>query len=202
MKQTFLLMLAFFAFACSETTTKNTETSVPDTTIEPIDTSSAQVEQPAAEELPSTEAHHIFSDPTNPDHFKLTLHGNSLLESYAKFTITNPQGKIIYHDSLSSGDLEASMVYEMETPIATAEEREAFIRKRVKEFFAEKQFSTPAVAPNDSYDTTFGDEETWNTIKNDKNAVGFSYLIGKENGRRIAYSKLKDKVMVVGYFGG
>ena len=194
-------MLAFFTFACSETTRKNTGTSAPEAP-KPADTSSVSKTQPAAEELPSAETRHIFSDPTNPDHFKLVLHGNSLLESYAQFTITNPKGQIIYHDSLSSGDLEASMVYEMETPIATAEERQAFIRKRVKDFFTEKQFSTPAVAPNDSYDTTFGDEATWNTIKNDKNAVGFSYLIGKENGRRIAYSKLKNKVMVVGYFGG
>ncbi len=204
MKNILLLLLALSTLACSENkrqeTAQTTIENKPDTL--KTDTVVSTPPAPAPTQLPAAETHHIFSHPTEPDHFKLEFQDTNLLQSFARFTITNPHGEIIYQDSLSAGDLEASMVYEMKMPIATADERVEFIRKRVKEFFDEKHFSTPAVAPNDSYDQTFGDETTWQTIKNDKNAVGFSYLIGKEYGRRIAYSKLKNKVMVVGYFGG
>jgi len=204
MKQTFFLLLALFTFACSETKQKNSEitSNSPETSSGTIDSNAAKTERPAPEKLPSVEKDHLFSHPTEPDHFKLEMHGTSLLDSYATFTITNPQGRVIYEDSISSGDLEASMVYEMETPIANAPERETFIRKRIKEFFDDKYFTIPAIAPNDSYDQTFGDEHAWNTIKADPRSVGFHYLIGKENGRIIAYSKQDGKVMVVGYFGG
>jgi hypothetical protein len=145
---------------------------------------------------------HIFSDPTKDDTFELTVKGNSLLSGNIRFTITNPQGKLIYTDSMSTADLEASMVYTLNTPAPTPKQREDFVKKRLNEFFDKENFSTPAVAPNDSYNASFGEQTAWEAIKNDKNAVGFNYLVGKENGRRIAYSKLRKKVMLVGNFGG
>ena len=94
------------------------------------------------------------------------------------------------------------MVYDMKNAEATEEERKEYIRKRVKDFFDEEYFSTPAIPKEIDYQPGFGDQVTWLAVKNDKNAVGFSYLLGKEKGRRVAYSKLKDQVIVVGNFGG
>jgi hypothetical protein len=145
---------------------------------------------------------HLFSHPNKPDNFELNLSGNSLLKSNIHFTITDPQSKVIYRDSMTTADLEASMVYEMKTATPTEKQREDFIKKRLNEFFDDKNFSIPAIAPNDTFDPTFGDQKAWNAIKNDPKSISFNYLIGKENGRRIAYSKLLKKVMTVGYFGG
>ena len=212
MKNLFLLsIVAVFTLACSEkrtvekevrvikdgsgkTTTTTTETSNGDTTSQPtIKTGEVKL---------VVKKTHIFSDPTKPDNFALDLSGNTLLKSSILFTITNPQGKLIYQDSMSASDLEASMVYEMKTPTATEKQREEFIKKRLNEFFSDKNFSTPAIAPNDIYDPSFGDEKAWNAIKKDPKSINFNYLVGKENGRRISYSKQLSKVMVVGYFGG
>ena len=145
---------------------------------------------------------HLFSDPTQPDIFELNLSGNSLLKSKVHFTITNAVGKEIYSENITAADLEASMVYEMKNATATEKQREAFIKKRLNEFFDDKNFSTPAIAPNDMYAPSYGDEKAWNAIKNDPKSIGFNYLTGKENGQRIAYSKQKQKVMHIGNFGG
>jgi hypothetical protein len=145
---------------------------------------------------------HLFSDPAKPDNFELKLDGTSVLNSKVSFTISDPAGKIIYHDSLTAADLEASMVYEMKTSKPTEKQREDFIKKRLNEFFDEKNFTFPAIAPNDIYDPTYGEEASWNAIKKEPKSISFNYLIGKENGRRVAYSKLRKKVMLVGNFGG
>lgn len=204
----YLLALSVFALAsCSQTTvkeentTKKTETEI---TI-PAASDSATTTQAQNRKIGMpqiVEAKHIFSDPTNQDNFRLELNGMNVLDGKVKFTITNLKGQLIYQDSMQAADLEASMVYEMKSQTATQKQREDFILKRMHEFFDEKNFSTPAIAPNDSYDPAFGEETAWNAIKNDKNAVGFNYLTGKENGRRLAYSKLRKKVMLVGFFGG
>src|SRR5688572_3188169 len=206
-----LTIIVLFAGACSEkrtvekevkiikdengrTTTTTSETTNGDTASRPtIKTGEIKL---------AIKKTHLFSNQTKPDNFELKLAGTSLLKSTILFTITNPAGQIIYQDSMSAADLEASMVYEMKTPTPTEKQREDFIKKRLNGFFDEENFSTPAIAPNDTYDPTFGDEKAWNAIKNDPKGINFNYLVGKENGRRIAYSKLLKKAMVVGFFGG
>src|SRR5688572_6298211 len=203
--------IAIFTFACSEkrtvekeikiikdetgkTVTTTTETSNGDSTAKPtIKTGEVKLKIKKA---------HLFSDPTKPDNFELNLAGNSILNSKIQFTITNPTGQLIYQDSMTAADLEASMVYEMKTSTPTEKQREAFLKKRLNGFFDNENFSTPAIAPNDIFDPTYGDEAAWNAIKKDPKSINFNYLLGKENGRRIAYSKLKKKVMLVGNFGG
>lgn len=207
MKKLYLLLSAFAVFSCSETTVKEetTEKTRTETSIPPASTDSAATPQMPSRKIGMpqvVEKQHIFSDPTNKDNFRLELSGMNVIDGKVKFTITNPAGKLIYEDTMTAADLEASLVYEMENKTATQKEREDFILKRMQEFFDAKNFSTPAIASNDSYDPAFGEQTTWQAIKNDKNAVGFNYLAGKENGRRIAYSKLKKKVMLVGFFGG
>lgn len=145
---------------------------------------------------------HLFSNQTRPDNFELNLTGKTLLTSTIRFTITSAEGQEIYREELTAADLEASLVYEMTTPTATEKQREAFIRKRLNAFFDEKNFNTPAIAPNDTYDPSFGNETAWNAIKKAPKSISFSYLVGKENGRRIAYSEQTGKAMVVSYFGG
>jgi hypothetical protein len=212
MKNILLLsILAAFALSCSEkknveksikitrdengtTVTKTTEKFEGDTATKPnFETGAVKLE---------IKRTHLFSSPAQPDNFELHLSGNSLLKSNIQFTIINPEGQLIYQDSMTAADLEASMVYEMKTATATEKQREEFIKKRLNEFFDDKNFSMPAIAPNDIYDPTYGDEASWNAIKKDPKSISFNYLLGKENGRRIAYSKIKKKVTLVGNFGG
>lgn len=213
MKKLFISCLAaLFLWSCSEnkritiTETETTDASGHTTKETRIDTLAASPQKPKPAPGVSIRFSNvrtrIFSDPIRPDTFKLEMQGLDILKGKARFTITTAQGKRIHDEIISAPDLEASMVYEMKTPTATPAEREQYIKNRFNTFFAEAQFTKPAIAPHDLYDPAYGNEKAWNALKADTSAVSFNYLLGKENGKRIAWSALQKKVMTVGFFGG
>lgn len=167
----------------------------------PMDTTAASAANAQSDTLKVVRARHLFSSST-PDLFQLVLRGDSLLSSAATFTITAADGTVIFREALSSADLEASMVYEMTKPGATRQEREAYVRRRMDEFFAPKNFRTPALGPKDTYQPGTLDRATWDDVRGRPSAVGFDYLVGKEDRRRIAWSPLKKQVVRVGSYGG
>ena len=167
----------------------------------PMDTTAASAANAKSDTLKVVRARHRFSSST-PDLFQLVLRGDSLLNSAATFTITAADGTVIFREALSSADLEASLVYEMTKPGATRQEREAYVRRRMDEFFAPKNFRTPALGPKDTYQPGPLDRATWDDVRGRASAVGFDYLVGKEDRRRIAWSPLKKQVVRVGSYGG
>ncbi|GAB3834703.1 hypothetical protein [Hymenobacter jeollabukensis] len=168
---------------------------------EPMDTTAASVADAQSDTLKTVRTRHLFSSPSAPDLFQLVLRGDSLLSSEATFTITAADGTVIFREALSSADLEAAMVYEMTKPSATRQEREAYVRRRMDEFFAAKNFHTPAIDPRATYQPGTADRATWDDLRRRSGTVGFQYLVGKEDRRRIAWSPLKKQVVRVGSFG-
>ena len=69
---------------------------------------------------------------------------------------------------------------------------------RIEGFFNENNFLNPAIKKDEKFDPDYSDKETWDEIQSDKAAIGFSYLLGEEDGRKIAFSKKKR--IVVMYF--
>lgn len=167
----------------------------------PMDTTAASATDAQSDTLKVMRARHLFSSST-PDLFQLVLRGDSLLSSEATFTITAADGTVIFREALNSADLEASMVYEMTRPGATRQEREAYLRRRMDGFFAPKNFRTPALGPQDTYQPGTIDRATWDDVRGRASSVGFDYLVGKEDRRRIAWSPLKKQVVRVGSYGG
>jgi hypothetical protein len=145
---------------------------------------------------------HLFSSPTTPDLFVLALRGPSVVGGEATLTITDAGGQVIFREMLSAADLEAAMVYEMKGNSATLAEREAFIRKRMDEFFAAKNFHTPALGAQETYQSGTLDRPTWDDLRQQPTAVSFEYLVGKEDRRRVAWSPLKKQVVHLPGFGG
>jgi hypothetical protein len=134
---------------------------------------------------------HKFSNPLKPDQFTLTLSGNSLLNGTISFTITSTDGQNIYSESFPSSYL---LNYDID-PTATKKEKEAFVLKRMKEFFGEENFSAPAVKASDTFDPEYADKQVWELLRSDRDAVGFTYLVGEEDSRSIAWSKKQKKVV-------
>jgi hypothetical protein len=167
-----------------------------------MDTTAASATNAQSDTLKTVRKRHLFSSPSTPDLFQLVLRGDSLLNSVATFTITATDGSVIFRETIPSADLEAAMVYEMKKPGASKTEREAYLRRRMDEFFADKNFRQPAIAPNEAYQPGTTDRATWDDLKRRSDAVGFQYLVGKENGQRIAWSPLKKQVVHFGSFGG
>lgn len=198
-----LLPLVFSACSGSDSTrTETTEGGTETVTAEPMDTTRAPAVNAQSDTLKVVRKRHRFSSPSTEDEFKLVLRGPSLLAGEATFTITNSTGETIFREVLSAADLEAAMVYEMKNATATQAEREAFVRRRMDEFFADKNFRTPAITAKDTHQPDLLDRATWEDLRRRPEAVSFQYTVGKEDGRRIAWAPLKKEVVRVGSFGG
>jgi hypothetical protein len=140
---------------------------------------------------------HYFSNPGRADAFRLVFRGPSILEGTGEFTITDASEQVIFREMLSEPDLEAALVYELKTPTATPAEREAFVRRRIRDFFRESQFQAPAVERKATF--TAGveglDQATWEDIRQRPDAIRFEYLKGKEDRRHIVWSALKKQTV-------
>ncbi|RSK35449.1 hypothetical protein [Hymenobacter metallilatus] len=205
MRFTALFPLLLVAAACSspeQTATSSPATTAPDSSAarpEPLDTARPAPVDAQADTLLTSRSRHQFSSAASPDVFSLVLRGSSVLSGEATFTITTASGQVIFREVLSSPDLEAAMVYEMKGSTATQAEREAYVRKRVKEFFADKNFQRPAVAKSATFpatDVPAGlDRAAWDDLHRRPDAVAFIYLVGKEDRQRIAWSPLRKQVV-------
>ncbi|RNI29618.1 hypothetical protein EFA69_08655 [Rufibacter immobilis] len=145
---------------------------------------------------------HLFSSPQSPDYFRLVLRGDSITQGQVHFTITTQDGRLIHEEHFPAADLEASLVYEMEGSTVTQEQRAAYILKRMEEFVEPKDFISPAIAPNTPAQTSFVSETAWKKIQANHKAVGFKYLLGKEDGRLLVYDPEQKKAVRYGSFGG
>ena len=199
------LLLPVLLGACSRS--ESTRVDAPDqgaTTVpaEPLDTTRATTVNAQSDTLKVVRKRHRFSSPSTEDEFTLVLRGPAILSGEVTFTITDTGGQTIFREVLSAPDLEAALVYEMKNATATQAEREAFVRRRMDEFFADKNFRTPAITAQETYQPGTLDRATWDDLRRRPDAIGFQYQVGKEDGRRIAWSPLKKEVVRVGSFGG
>ncbi|SHK57434.1 hypothetical protein [Hymenobacter psychrotolerans] len=200
MRSALLLSLIGLLAACSTPDTRQPAASTTAgadtvTRLEPMDTSRARATTPQSDTLKTVRQRHVFSAPASPDEFQLTLRGKDVLTGEITFTITDASGQVIFREMLSAADLEASMVYEMKMPTATPAEREAYIRRRMDEFFAERNFRKPALTAKEAYQASGADQATWDDLQKRPDAVGFVYTVGKEDRRRIAYSPRTKQVV-------
>ena len=164
------------------------------------DTSHTKAVSAVSDTLRTARAKHNFSNSKGPaDAFKLVFRGPSVLEGTGEFTITDATGQVIFREMLTEADLEASLVYEMKNPTATPAEREAFVLKRIDQFFQPAQFHTPAVEKKATFPTGIEnlDRATWTDLQQRPDAIRFDYLKGKEDRRGIAWSPLKKQTVRV-----
>jgi hypothetical protein len=162
-----------------------------------MDTARAAAVNAQSDTLKVVRKRHVFSAPATPDVFTLALRGPNLLSSEATFTIATASGQVIFREVLTAPDLEAALVYEMKGATATQAEREAYVRRRMDEFFAEKNFQRPAIPAAASYQPGLADRAAWDDLHRLSDALGFHYLVGKEDRRVIAWSPLRKQIIRV-----
>ncbi|NEM96818.1 hypothetical protein [Pontibacter burrus] len=135
---------------------------------------------------------HPFSDPAKQDTFRIKLVGDSIHMAMATFEIVGHDGRVLYSESFS-----ANYLLNYDTPLnPTPTQRDEFILNRIDTFFDEANFKVPAITADMTFDSNYGNEAIWEEIEADETAIGFYYLIGKEDGRWIAYSKPQQKVVL------
>ena len=167
-----------------------------------MDTTRAPAVNAQSDTLKTVQRRHRFSSPSTDDTFRLVLRGPSLLAGKATFTITDSSGETIFREVLSAADLEASMVYEMKNNTATQAEREASYGAAWTSFLPIKTSARQPLRPKTLTKRALIDRTTWDDLRRRPDSIGFQYLVGKEDGRRIAWSPLKQQVVRIGSFGG
>ena len=136
---------------------------------------------------------HAFSKIDNKDEFYICIKGKSILDGKMIFKITKSDGTELLNEEFPSYLL---MGYGFEGDMNSAKDKEDYIKSRIKDFFNENNFMYPAIKSDENFDEDYSDKEIWNEIKSDLTVIGFSYLIGEEDGRKIAFSKNKGKVVM------
>lgn len=138
---------------------------------------------------------HAFSNPEKKDVFFIGIKGKNLLDGKVILTITSSDGKQLLSEEF---DADYLLGYDFTGDIKSKKETDAFIKKRIESFFDAKNFSVPAIENDVVFEDQeyYIDKETWEEIKTNKQAIGFYYLLGKEDGRYIAFSVKKQKVVM------
>lgn len=133
-----------------------------------------------------------FSHPDDNDVFSIRIVGDSISTGEFILTITTFENEVIFQEKHHTNLL---IGYGLPFEETDTNIIETYIKKRVDEFFIDDNFLNPAIPENHKFDPDYSDEEIWNDIKSDSTAIGFYYLLGIENGCRIAYSKKKREVV-------
>ncbi|MDF3028968.1 MAG: hypothetical protein K0S23_3275 [Fluviicola sp.] len=196
----FLLLLIgtlFLVYSCGETVSKKESGETPAVkeikeTEEPRESASATKK---SDILIENKVLHAFSDPSKKDEFRIAISGKSLLKGKVLFTITNSEGKNLLREEFDANYL---LGYDFTGNINSKKETDAFIQKRIREFFSEDRFNTPAIEEDVVFEdqSYYIDKETWEEVKANKQSIGFYYLLGSEDGRHIAFSGKKGKVVM------
>ncbi|WKZ58819.1 MAG: hypothetical protein QY309_13180 [Cyclobacteriaceae bacterium] len=142
--------------------------------------------------LYKSETLHYFSSTTDKDSFKIVVTGQSLKNGQFRFQVITKDGQVILNESYETTML---LDYGLKAN-STDSEIEDYIKTRIDKFFNADNFHQPAISKTDTFDEDYGDKEIWDDIISDQTSIGFYYLIGEEDGRQIAFSKKKGKVVL------
>jgi hypothetical protein len=133
-----------------------------------------------------------FSTKGELDTFKIFVTGKSIREGKCTLQIITQQGEIIYDQSF-----EAIMLIDFGfSGNANEAEAENHINYRLETFLSPDKFRYPAIAPSATFEKDHSEKETWEEIHADQAAIGFYYLLGKEDKRYIAFSQKRKKVVL------
>jgi hypothetical protein len=190
MKNRLLILCLFSIFGCTarmETQSSTaSDTSATDTRLGQIAAGSIDTV------LYRMEALHNFSSIVDKDTFKITVYGKSLNDGKFRFQIVARSGKPILDETYETTRL---LDYSLKAN-ATDIEIEDHIKARIDKFFNEDNFNQPAISRDATFDEDYSEREIWDDLVADQTAVGYYYLIGEEDIRRIAFSKKLGKVVM------
>jgi hypothetical protein len=182
MKTQLLIIGLLTILSCStKTDTQQNDTNVGQTDLKTINTV-----------LYKSETLHYFSSTVDKDSFKIVVAGQSIKDGEFRFQIVTTDRQTILDESYPTTMLLGYGIKDNPTD----KEIEDYIKTRIDNFFAEKNFHQPAISKDDTFDEDYGKKEIWDDIIADQTSIGFYYLIGEEDGRHIAFSKKLKKVVL------
>ncbi|HEY0895805.1 MAG TPA: hypothetical protein VGE15_04585 [Sphingobacteriaceae bacterium] len=148
----------------------------------------SEKQAPAA--LFTLEKLHTFSEKGVQDTFQLTVSGKDFMNARVTFRIVSG-GRVIYQDAFDSQYLIDFGIEEKADSSGNLNDsiRAAYIEDRLRHFFDEENFRTPAIRADAVFEEHHTSRELFGELKARPDAVSFYYLLGKEDGRYIAWSE-------------
>lgn len=138
-----------------------------------------------------------FSSGSSQDLFTLKGLGQDTLGARMLFAIIGSRGDTLFAESFLSRDLIGYGVLDNDNSNVTRAKERSYIGQRVTHFFDDKEFYLPAVKKHETADPDLTNMRLWNELRNDTSAVSFHFLLGEENNRAIAYSKVRKRVEIL-----
>ncbi len=152
------------------------------------------------EKVTSNITTHLFSDSIQLDTFKLQLVSGTALDGKMLFEVVDHSGGVIYSESFETNYLLGygiqNYFHIVDTVRPTPEMMDEYIHHRIAHFFDEENFIQPAIGSDKVFDPKFANSPIISELLDRPNAIGFAYLIGKEDARKIAYSRKQKKAVV------
>ena len=138
-----------------------------------------------------------FSSGSSEDLFTLKGLGQDTLGAKMLFAIISSRGDTLFAESFLSRDLIGFGVLANDNSNVTRAKERSYIGQRVLHFFDDKEFESPAVKKNEKADSDLINMRLWNELRKDTSAVSFHFLLGEENNRAIAYSKVRKRAEIL-----
>ena len=133
---------------------------------------------------------HKFSSTVTVDSFNIYLIGKTIPWGLLKLEIKNANGEIIYSETSKT-----SNIWDVEMYTAKKEVKEKYVLSFIDKSFNKENFFSPVIKPSDTFNEYYSDKKIWDELKADKTVIGFSYSMGYENGRQVAFVKSLKKAV-------
>jgi hypothetical protein len=142
---------------------------------------------------------HPFSDPDLKDVFSINLYGKTILGGIVVVEIFDHTRKSIFKEKFVSEDLLGDM-----GDVLNDKQKLDTIKMRMKTFFANDRFHTPAIDGDLSFEMSYSatddaDKAEWEEVKKDRSSIAFFYNYGYEGTYAIAYNKKRHHTFLVFY---
>ena len=145
--------------------------------------------------LRTVNASRNFSSPKAKDTFVLQLRGPQIATSRAHFIILNSVGDTLRQEVMPATGLIRDQ--DLTDPqSATMRDKEIAILQSMNNFFRDDRFVQPAV-PKAAVQPDNVDVQSWSSVKADTRAVGFDYPSADGRERRLAYSKVLKRAVII-----
>jgi hypothetical protein len=135
---------------------------------------------------------HEFSSSIHKDEFHLYIKGSSIQNGTAVLEIKDYQGNTLFREEYISGCL-VDYGFDINDTIST--HRDDYIKKRVADFFNEKNFRRISDLSDDTFKANLITDDIVAEIRLEKNSLSFFYNICEGDSRGYVYSKKLKKII-------
>jgi hypothetical protein len=135
-----------------------------------------------------------FAGQNGAEVFRLSGAGSDTLSAEMTFVILTTHGDTLFEERFPSRSL---LDYGFERDNRSDSSERAYIAERIRRFFDDTEFESPAVPLTAAPDSGFTNLSLWEELRGDFTVISFHFLVGEEDNKVIVYSRKRRCVEVL-----